>query len=185
MNEAEERSRVMTEDLHDKSDHSESSELAQDNLEANHESRRLTKEASTETINHISDDESINNEESNVATSSRIDSYLKEGDESSTIEAPDQPLSPYDWARLDESYHDMVKEKNDQEQQLATDFQALCQFFTIWAETSSTREVDRSFKRIKTQSTYVQHEEAVLEERRAHYVKVVGAFQAALALLDT
>lgn len=62
-----------------------------------------------------------------------------------------------------------------------------CQLFGTWAETSKTREVDRSFKRyarplqprlrrlinaacsrLKTQSTYVRNEEDRLEERRQH-----------------
>ena len=42
------------------------------------------------------------------------------------------------------------------------------QYFEAWAETTKEREVDRSFKRLKTQTAFVQYQETELEARRKH-----------------
>lgn len=45
-------------------------------------------------------------------------------------------------------------------------------------------EEERAGKRLRTRMAFVQQKEESLEEKRLHYVKVVKAFESALALLS-
>lgn len=87
---------------------------------------------------------------------------------------PDEPLELFNWEELEGRYHDMIKQKGQEEDELRAEFDALCQvllrllltlspcnafrnvnllsqYYTVWAQTISTHEVERSFKR------YVNH----------------------------
>ncbi|KAI9684581.1 MAG: hypothetical protein M1822_005669 [Bathelium mastoideum] len=79
---------------------------------------------------------------------------------------PSEPLEKFDWYDLEVRYHDMIKDRDAVEQQLLQDFDHLSQVG------------------LKTQMTYVHHEEQQLEEKRLHYVQVVNAFRKALELLN-
>ncbi|KAF2230742.1 hypothetical protein EV356DRAFT_323936 [Viridothelium virens] len=97
---------------------------------------------------------------------------------------PDEPMQYFNWSGLEMRYHDMIKERNQVEHQLLQDFDHLSQFFCQWATAGALRETDRSYKRLKTQATFVNHEERQLEQKRQHYVQVVNAFRSALDLLN-
>ncbi|EMC95293.1 hypothetical protein BAUCODRAFT_47991, partial [Baudoinia panamericana UAMH 10762] len=96
---------------------------------------------------------------------------------------PEDKIAEYHWEDLQERYHNKMKELTAREAAIFTEFNQLCEFFACWAATSQIHEVDRSFKRLKTQVTFVQHEELELEQKREHYIKVVEAFKSALQLL--
>ncbi|KAL1585756.1 hypothetical protein WHR41_05147 [Cladosporium halotolerans] len=98
---------------------------------------------------------------------------------------PANAIEAFDWEDLESRYHHHMQDFAAQEQDIYTSFNELCGYFSVWAETGHTREVDRSFKRLKTQSTLVRHHEEELESKRHHYVKVVDAFKSALQLLGT
>ncbi|GAB7354086.1 hypothetical protein MBLNU459_g4657t1 [Dothideomycetes sp. NU459] len=106
---------------------------------------------------------------------------------------PGESLESFDWDDLETRYHDMVRQKSKEEEALRAEFDALCQYFNVWAQTISDHEVERSFKRyvtsrsrspffwnyaalgtdfvrlsIKTQTAFVQKQEHDLEQRRIH-----------------
>ncbi|KAL9093950.1 MAG: hypothetical protein Q9165_003873 [Trypethelium subeluteriae] len=113
---------------------------------------------------------------------------------------PDEPIDSFNWSDLEMRYHDMIKERNQVEHQLLQEFDHLSQvncpmlvvvlslrgvkFFCQWAAAGALRETDRSYKRLKTQAAFVNHEERQLEQKRQHYVQVVNAFRSALDLLN-
>ncbi|WPH02351.1 Hypothetical protein R9X50_00521400 [Acrodontium crateriforme] len=97
---------------------------------------------------------------------------------------PANQISPFDWEELEEKYHNRVKTWAVEEQKAFQEFSQLCDYFGRWAQTAHSHEVGRGFKRLKTQATFVQHEESELEKKREHYVKVVDAFKRALQLLS-
>ncbi|KAH9826259.1 hypothetical protein Tdes44962_MAKER03643 [Teratosphaeria destructans] len=106
-------------------------------------------------------------------------------DASYTTSDPNERIEDFEWMSLQQRYHDRMREIGNQEQQISADFSSLCNYFGVWADASRTHEVGRSFKRLKTQIAYVNHEENQLEIKRQHYIKVVQAFQSALQLLNT
>ncbi|TKA82857.1 hypothetical protein B0A55_00984 [Friedmanniomyces simplex] len=109
----------------------------------------------------------------------------------STPSEPHDRIADFDWTDLERRYHHRMGELGRTENQIYEDFNQLCDasrqrkqaFFSVWAATSHTHEVDRSYKRLKTQTTLVQHQEDELERKRGHYIKVVEAFKSALQLL--
>ncbi|TLD07939.1 hypothetical protein E2P81_ATG10563 [Venturia nashicola] len=108
-----------------------------------------------------------------------------DGDDTDEDREPADSIAPFDWMELESRYHQQMHQYGAQEQELYGSFSELCNYFYVWAETGHGHEVDRSFKRMKTQITLVQHEEQELEKKRLHYVKVVEAFKSALQLLSS
>ncbi|KAK3675645.1 hypothetical protein LTR78_004286 [Recurvomyces mirabilis] len=98
---------------------------------------------------------------------------------------PQDEIADFDWTDLQARYHDRMTELQHNELKIVDEFSQLCDFFGIWADSMQTHEVGRSFKRLKTQTAYVRHEEDELEQKRGHYIKVVDAFKSALQLLGT
>lgn len=49
-----------------------------------------------------------------------------EHEEDSVLE-PDAPLKPFDWHDFDAEYHEMIKNKKDEEMKIYADFEDLCQ----------------------------------------------------------
>ncbi|KAK3709275.1 hypothetical protein LTR37_011013 [Vermiconidia calcicola] len=96
---------------------------------------------------------------------------------------PQTKIENFDWQDLQKRYHDKIAELDATEHNILGEFNSLCDYFSVWAQTGSHREVDRSFKRLKTQMTLVQHHEDELETKRQHYIQVVNAFKSALELL--
>ncbi|KYG43456.1 hypothetical protein M433DRAFT_156728 [Acidomyces richmondensis BFW] len=101
----------------------------------------------------------------------------------SDLGEPNEPMEDFDWMHLEQRFHEKVKEFNNKEQAILSEFNRLCSYFNAWANTSHVFEVDRGFKRLKTQMAFVRHEEDELEQKRNHYIKVVEAFKSALQLL--
>ncbi|KAK0795969.1 hypothetical protein LTR02_003854 [Friedmanniomyces endolithicus] len=117
----------------------------------------------------------------------------------STPSEPHDRIAEFDWTDLERRYHHRMEGLGATEHQIYDEFNQLCdvhnlhqahdwnaddaQFFGVWAATSQVHEVDRSYKRLKTRMTLVQHHEEELERKRGHYIKVVEAFKSALQLL--
>ncbi|TKA48126.1 hypothetical protein B0A54_01618 [Friedmanniomyces endolithicus] len=106
-------------------------------------------------------------------------------DSVSTPSEPHDRIAEFDWTDLERRYHHRMDELGATEHQIYDEFNQLCDFFGVWAATSQVHEVDRSYKRLKTQMTLVQHHEDDLERKRGHYIKVVEAFKSALQLLGS
>ncbi|KAK6398025.1 hypothetical protein LTR65_003105 [Meristemomyces frigidus] len=100
---------------------------------------------------------------------------------SSTPSEPQDRIEAFDWQQLQQRYHEKMHELDADEQAIFAEFNSLCN--ASRSRTSQTHEVDRSYKRLKTQMAYVRHEEDELEQKRGHYIKVVEAFKSALLLL--
>ena len=76
---------------------------------------------------------------------------------------PQDKIEDFDWNDLQHRYHDKITEVNDTERRIMEEFNGLCdasfpypysfyltdllQYFSVWAQTGSAHEVDRSFKR--------------------------------------
>ncbi|OCL11003.1 hypothetical protein AOQ84DRAFT_203102 [Glonium stellatum] len=97
---------------------------------------------------------------------------------------PAAEIESFNWAELEQRYHAVIGENNKEEQDILLEWNHLMNFFTIWAQTSQTHEVERSFQRLRTRMLHVQNSENTLEATKAHYTKVVSAFESALALLN-
>ena len=92
-----------------------------------------------------------------------------EGAEGTEQLDPAAEIEHFDWAKLEERYHRAISERNKEEQEILQEWEnlmnVLCshtnsearttinkllsQFFTIWAQTTQTHEVERSFKRYR------------------------------------
>lgn len=96
---------------------------------------------------------------------------------------PGDKVQAKDWEELEHRYHDMIKKCQGQEEQLAREFDSLMAFFKVWSEAGAQQETNRTYARLKTRMTHVQHSEAELEGKREHYTAVVNAFKSALDLL--
>ncbi|KAF2093133.1 hypothetical protein NA57DRAFT_48715 [Rhizodiscina lignyota] len=103
------------------------------------------------------------------------------GDES---DDPSMRIDDFDWTGLEATYQSRMEQAAEEEGQLYQEFNHLIEFFGIWASTIQNHEEERSAKRLKTRVFHVENSEAELEKKRQHYIKVVNAFQSALALLN-
>ncbi|KAK5687970.1 hypothetical protein LTR17_026603 [Elasticomyces elasticus] len=133
--------------------------------------------ASKSNISHHVNDHNIDSE------TTIPDDVSSEEDDPMT-EEPDVKIVDFNWTDLEERYHKRMGELGATEEQIYAEFNDLCNFFGVWASTSHTHEVSRSYKRLKTQTTLVQYHEDELEKKRNHYIKVVEAFKSALSLLE-
>ncbi|KAF2278205.1 uncharacterized protein EI97DRAFT_431473 [Westerdykella ornata] len=98
---------------------------------------------------------------------------------------PADMIADFDWEHLAERYHDAIRDCDARETELLQEWESLMNFFRIWAEAGHAHETDRTYHRLRTRMTYVQHAEESLEKKRQHYIQVVEAFQLALQLLQT
>ncbi|MCJ1295231.1 hypothetical protein MMC34_006793 [Xylographa carneopallida] len=98
-------------------------------------------------------------------------------------EAPPLPIEAFDWAGLEARYHADMQACADTDTGLFEEFNQAIRIFEAWASVTTTHESERSSKRLKTRMCYVQGDEQHLEKKRQHHMKVVAAFQDALALL--
>ncbi|KAL2041560.1 hypothetical protein N7G274_005942 [Stereocaulon virgatum] len=92
-------------------------------------------------------------------------------------------LEAYDWEHLEDRFHAEMEVCGKREEGIQEEFNELLEVFKTWAATGSTHEEQRAGKRLRTRIAFVQQREKSLEEKRTHYVKVVKAFESALALL--
>ncbi|MCJ1436138.1 hypothetical protein MMC27_005516 [Xylographa pallens] len=98
-------------------------------------------------------------------------------------EHPNISIEDFDWAGLEQRYHADMQACADTETGLFEEFNQAIRLFESWASVTTTHENDRSYKRLKTRMSYVQGDEQRLEKKRQHHMKVVAAFEGALALL--
>ncbi|OQN99444.1 hypothetical protein B0A48_14421 [Cryoendolithus antarcticus] len=103
--------------------------------------------------------------------------------DTAAIDSPAEPIKDLDWGDLYARYGKCMDQLTHEENQIWADFNNLSDMFNAWVTASERHELERSSKRLKTQTTLVRHHEGQLEEKRQHYVKVVEAFQSALKLL--
>ncbi|KAF2482224.1 hypothetical protein BDY17DRAFT_310755 [Neohortaea acidophila] len=101
----------------------------------------------------------------------------------SLVDDPLENMEAFDWRELEARFHEKQAEFAAKEQAIVDEFQGLSQSFGMWAAAGSNQESNRTFKRLKTQMTLVQHHEDGLAAKRQHYIKVVDAFKSALELL--
>ncbi|KAF2705253.1 hypothetical protein K504DRAFT_388632 [Pleomassaria siparia CBS 279.74] len=96
---------------------------------------------------------------------------------------PAEEIADFDWDDLRNRYHAKIKECETNEDELMQEFESLMNYFKIWAGSGHAHETGRTFARLNTRMAYVQNSEAMLEQRRIHYVNVVKAFESAMELL--
>ncbi|KAL8732620.1 MAG: hypothetical protein Q9166_002595 [cf. Caloplaca sp. 2 TL-2023] len=128
------------------------------------------------------------NSTSNSQTNGIPDAHTPPSGQSSTTEKenvinPKDPLEPFAWDDLEQRFVQKIEECQRQEVEIQKDFREWCHVFQAWASTAREYEEERLHKRLKTRMAWVQHAETTLEEKRQHYIKVVQAFESALALL--
>ncbi|KAF2831498.1 hypothetical protein CC86DRAFT_366849 [Ophiobolus disseminans] len=111
------------------------------------------------------------------------DDEIDEEDEEELDSDPAERVIDFDWEDLHERYHKAMQGCHDQEGKLAQEWESLMNYFRIWADSGNDQETDRTFKRLKTRTNYVQNSEDKLEQTRQHYTSVVKAFESALTLL--
>ncbi|KAK5677921.1 hypothetical protein LTS10_009804 [Elasticomyces elasticus] len=128
------------------------------------------------TSHHVNDN--------NIDSETTIPDDVSSEEDDPMTEEPDVKIVDFNWTDLEERYHKRMGELSATEDEIYAEFNDLCNFFGVWASTSQTHEVSRSYKRLKTQMTLVQHHEEGLEQKRNHYIKVVEAFKSALSLLE-
>ncbi|KAL8708316.1 MAG: hypothetical protein Q9220_006791 [cf. Caloplaca sp. 1 TL-2023] len=97
---------------------------------------------------------------------------------------PKATLEPYQWDELEERFVRKMEECGKREEEIEMEFREWCLVFQAWASTTREHEEERLHKRLRTRMAWVQNSENTLEEKRQHYIKVVQAFESALALLS-
>ncbi|KAE8826197.1 hypothetical protein PTNB73_09807 [Pyrenophora teres f. teres] len=96
---------------------------------------------------------------------------------------PADRITDFDWEDLHHRYHEAMKTCHGEEAALMHEWEALMNYFRVWAQSGHEHETDRTYSRLRTRTTFVQHEEDTLEQKRHHYINVVKAFESALSLL--
>ncbi|KAL8971641.1 MAG: hypothetical protein Q9197_003166 [Variospora fuerteventurae] len=100
-----------------------------------------------------------------------------------TVMDPKEPLEPYGWDDLEARFLKKMEECQVSEGEIEKEFREWIEVFQAWASTTREHEEERAHKRLRTRMAWVQNSEQSLEEKRLHYIKVVQAFESALALL--
>ncbi|KAL9020618.1 MAG: hypothetical protein Q9185_002204 [Variospora sp. 1 TL-2023] len=100
-----------------------------------------------------------------------------------TVIDPKEPLEPYGWDDLEARFLKKMEECQVSEGEIEKEFREWIEVFQAWASTTREHEEERAHKRLRTRMAWVQNSEQSLEEKRLHYIKVVQAFESALALL--
>ncbi|KAK1918566.1 hypothetical protein P3342_001485 [Pyrenophora teres f. teres] len=95
---------------------------------------------------------------------------------------PADRITDFDWEDLHHRYHEAMKTCHGEEAALMHEWEALMNYFRVWAQSGHEHETDRTYSRLRTRTTFVQHEEDTLEQKRHHYINVVKAFERAIYL---
>ncbi|KAM0804162.1 hypothetical protein BDR22DRAFT_944577 [Usnea florida] len=96
---------------------------------------------------------------------------------------PSVRLEEYDWADLETQFANRMLAFKTVEEGIWDEWRGWGEIFGAWASTISVHDEERARKRLRTRIAYTQGAEEGLEAKRMHYVKVVQAFEGALALL--
>jgi len=96
---------------------------------------------------------------------------------------PSVRLEEYDWAELEEQFTRRMEDFKAVEDGIWEEWKGWGELFGAWASTISEHDEQRASKRLRTRIAFTQGKEENLEQKRQHYIKVVQAFEAALALM--
>ena len=96
---------------------------------------------------------------------------------------PSVRLEEYDWAELEEQFMKRMEAFKAVEDGIWEEWKGWGELFKAWASTISVHDEERASKRLRTRIAFTQGSEENLEQKRQHYIKVVQAFEAALALM--
>lgn len=96
---------------------------------------------------------------------------------------PQVRLEDYDWPDLEEQFIKRMEAFRRDEEAIWDEWKGWAELFRAWADTISVHDEDRASKRLRTRIAFTQGAEENLEQKRQHYIKVVQAFEAALALM--
>lgn len=140
-------------------------------------------------VNHAPTSTPVNHDPSNMLINGAKYSF----DESPTPSArssyidpamdPQVRLEEYDWAELEEQFHKRMEAFKAVEEGIWEEWKGWGELFGAWASTISVHDEERASKRLRTRIAFTQASEESLEQKRQHYIKVVQAFEAALALM--
>ena len=92
-------------------------------------------------------------------------------------------LEEYDWLELEEQFMKRMEAFKAVEDGIWEEWKGWGELFKAWASTISVHDEERASKRLRTRIAFTQGSEENLEQKRQHYIKVVQAFEAALALM--
>lgn len=96
---------------------------------------------------------------------------------------PSVRLEEYDWAELETQFTKRMEAFKTVEEGIWEEWRGWGEIFGAWASTISVHDEERASKRLRTRIAFTQGSEESLEAKRMHYIKVVQAFEGALALL--
>ena len=96
---------------------------------------------------------------------------------------PQVRLEEYDWNELEEQFTKRMEAFKAVEDGIWEEWKGWGELFKAWASTISVHDEERASKRLRTRIAFTQGSEENLEQKRQHYIKVVQAFEAALALM--
>ena len=96
---------------------------------------------------------------------------------------PQVRLEDYDWAELEEQFAKRMEAFRAVEDGIWEEWKGWGELFGAWANTIKVHDEERAAKRLRTRIAFTQGSEENLEAKRQHYIKVVQAFEAALALM--
>jgi len=96
---------------------------------------------------------------------------------------PQVRLEEYDWSELEEQFSKRMDAFKAVEEGIWEEWKGWGELFGAWASTISVHDEERASKRLRTRIAFTQGSEENLEQKRLHYIKVVQAFEAALALM--
>lgn len=125
------------------------------------------------TFDNDNDNENDNSSPAPSARASYIDPAMD----------PQVRLEDYDWAELEAQFQKRMDAFRAVEEGIWEEWKGWGELFGAWASTISVHDEERAAKRLRTRIAFTQASEEGLELKRQHYIKVVQAFEAALALM--
>ena len=92
-------------------------------------------------------------------------------------------LEEYEWQELEQQFERRMEAMRVVEEGIWEEWRGWGEILGAWASTISVHDEERASKRLRTRVAFTQGAEESLEAKRQHYIKVVQAFESALALL--
>lgn len=96
---------------------------------------------------------------------------------------PSVRLENYEWDELTAQFERRMEAMRVVEEGIWDEWRGWGDMFGAWASTISLHDEERASKRLRTRVAFTQGAEESLESKRMHYIKVVQAFESAMALL--
>ncbi|KAK0118148.1 hypothetical protein ONS95_012454 [Cadophora gregata] len=153
--------------------------------------RKVTPEASGVDIQVPSSIIPPESESAPVKKPARVDSHEtqqpeetdEEDEDEEDEEDEDQDLPKFDWSDFEHRYTETLKSQHEEEVEIIDEFDLYATSFMVWAQAAAQRDNGRMSKRLKTRVRFTQLAEESLEDKKNHYLEVVGAFQTAMNML--